>query len=255
MGPSFFTLNFNRSSVLLTLVGHMRGRYGLSHLRNLCRAWAGMQSIQQGQLLFLEKMIVTRETRIGDWGWMGLHRSNKANKSLDHILLLGQNIIKLTVIKVHYSPLKANPIGASLLVTNWPDSDQGASLYQFYNCPYILEISIPRCPIYLAPTFHLLRIAICIYHYRKTGLCRLLKYFATCQRQGSRQTVSLPTASKSSRQRILCRLPNYPGRWQRKAVGKDVLCRLPSRWQRKAGGKDGCLAGGKGKLVAKVAGH
>ena len=92
-------------------------------------------------------------------------------------------------------------------------------------------------------------------HYRKTGLCRLLKYFATCQRHGSRQTFSLPTPSKSSRQRILCRLPNYPGRWQRKAVGKDVLCRLPGRWQRNAGGKGGCLAGGKGKLVAKVAGH
>ena len=90
-------------------------------------------------------------------------------------------------------------------------------------------------------------------HYRKTGLCRLLKSFTTYQRQGSRQIFSLPTAPKSSRQRILCRLSNYPGRWQRKAVGKDVLCRLrgrvakkswwqrwlPRRWQRKAGGKGG----------------
>jgi len=62
-------------------------------------------------------------------------------------------------------------------------------------------------------------------------LCHLPK-------QGSRQRFSLPTAQISW--------------WQRKAVGKDVLCRLPGRWQRKAGGKDGCLAGGKGKLVAKV---
>jgi len=30
----------------------------------------------------------------------------------------------------------------------------------------------------------------------------------------------LPTTFKSSRQRILCRLPSYRGRWQRKAVGK-----------------------------------
>ena len=46
--------------------------------------------------------------------------------------------------------------------------------------------------------------------------------------------VGQPTALKSSRQRILCRLPNNPGRWQREAVGKDV-------------------AGGKERQSAKVA--
>jgi len=71
---------------------------------------------------------------------------------------------------------------------------------------------------------------------QKTGLCRPLKSFATCQRQGSRQRLFLPTAFKSSRQRILCRLPSHPDWWQRKAVGKGA-----------------CLAGGKEKLVAKVA--
>jgi len=64
-----------------------------------------------------------------------------------------------------------------------------------------------------------------------------------------------PAKDRAVGKHSLCRLLNYPGRWQRKAVGKDVLCRLPRTWQRKAGGKGGCLAGGKEKLVAKVAGH
>ena len=42
---------------------------------------------------------------------------------------------------------------------------------------------------------------------QETELCRLLESFATCQRQGNRQTYSLPTASKNSWQRTLCRLP------------------------------------------------